>query len=168
MNKLSIDNLQFTSLVHKLCRDITLSEFRPDYIVGITRGGLIPAIMVSQYFDIPMEALKISLRDQESCESNLWMAEDAYNDKKILVVDDINDTGNTINWLMEDWQSGCYPDDDRWNHVWNNNVRFLVLFDNLSSKSNVKMDYVGAEVNKKENDVWIDFPWEDWWTKNAN
>jgi hypothetical protein len=29
----------------------------------------------------------------------------------------------------------------------------------------VKMDFVGMEVNKAENDVWIDFPWEDWWTK---
>jgi len=27
------------------------------------------------------------------------------------------------------------------------------------------MDYVGEEVNKAENNVWIDFPYEDWWTK---
>jgi len=27
------------------------------------------------------------------------------------------------------------------------------------------MDFVGMEVNKAEKDVWIDFPWEDWWTK---
>jgi len=40
-----------------------------------------------------------------------------------------------------------------------------VLVDNLASKCNVKMDYVGMEVNKAEKDVWIDFPWEDWWTK---
>jgi hypothetical protein len=40
-----------------------------------------------------------------------------------------------------------------------------VLVDNLASKCNVKMDFVGMEVNKAENNVWIDFPWEDWWTK---
>jgi pyrimidine operon attenuation protein/uracil phosphoribosyltransferase len=49
--------------------------------------------------------------------------------------------------------------------VWNNNVKFAVLVDNLASQCEVKMDYVGMEVNKAENDVWIDFPWEDWWTK---
>jgi len=27
------------------------------------------------------------------------------------------------------------------------------------------MDYVGLELNKKENNVWVDFPWENWWTK---
>jgi len=27
------------------------------------------------------------------------------------------------------------------------------------------MDYTGMEINKAENDVWVDFPWEDWWLK---
>jgi hypothetical protein len=40
-----------------------------------------------------------------------------------------------------------------------------VLVDNLASKCDVKMDFAGMEVNKAEKDVWIDFPWEDWWTK---
>jgi len=25
------------------------------------------------------------------------------------------------------------------------------------------MDFVGMEVNKAEEDVWIDFPYESWW-----
>jgi hypoxanthine-guanine phosphoribosyltransferase len=85
--------------------------------------------------------------------------------KNILIVDDINDQGTTLNWIMQDWPSGCFPDDPAWEEVWNNNVKFAVLVDNLASKCNVKMDYIGMEVNKAENDVWIDFPWEDWWTK---
>jgi hypoxanthine-guanine phosphoribosyltransferase len=131
--------------------------------------------MISQYFDIPCETLKISLRDGSEQESNLWMAEDAfgYNAaevggplcKNILVVDDINDQGTTLNWLMNDWESSCLPGDARWDHVWNQNVKFAVVVDNLSSKCNIGMDYVGMEVNKAENDVWIEFPYEEWWTK---
>jgi xanthine phosphoribosyltransferase len=196
MNKLVIKQQEFNGLVAKLCRDIVNSGWRPDYIVGITRGGLIPAVMISQYLEIPMHALSVSLRDSDSGpESNLWMAEDALgprtrerivedpNDlagilqaasslleegstyKNILIVDDINDTGATLNWIMQDWPSGCFPDDPAWEEVWNQNVKFAVVVDNLASKCNVKMDYVGMEVNKAENDVWIDFPWEDWWTK---
>ena len=175
MNKLIIKQREFNGLVAKLCREIGNSDWRPDYIVGLTRGGLLPAVMISQYFDIPCEALKISLRDGTECESNLWMAEDAfgYNAaeigdplcKNILVVDDINDQGSTLNWLMADWESGCLPGDPRWEHVWNYNVRFAVVVDNLSSKCTAKMDYVGMEVNKAENDVWIEFPYEEWWTK---
>jgi hypoxanthine phosphoribosyltransferase len=70
------------------------SKWVPDYIVGITRGGLNPAVMLSQYLNVPLNTLKISLRDadENGCESNLWMSEDAFGyDKvpmKILVVDD--------------------------------------------------------------------------------
>ena len=176
MNKLVITDSNYKGLVNKICRDINVSGWRPDYVVGITRGGLLPAVMISQYFNIPCETLKISLRDGSQQESNLWMAEDAYGYnaaekegdplcKNILVVDDINDTGATLNWLMEDWPSGCLPADARWKHVWNQNVKFAVVVDNLASKCNIKMDFVGMEVNKAENDVWIEFPYEEWWTK---
>jgi hypoxanthine-guanine phosphoribosyltransferase len=188
MNKLVIKQQDFNGLVAKLCRDITLSGWQPDYIVGLTRGGLIPAVMISHYLNIPMYPLSVSLRDSATGpESNLWMAQDALGHtdktidpmlddpmsllqegraKDILIVDDINDTGATFNWIMKDWPSGCFPGDPTWeNDVWNQNVKFAVLVDNLASKCDVKMDYVGMEVNKAENDVWVDFPWEDWWTK---
>ena len=195
MNKLVIKQHELNGLVAKLCRDIVLSGWRPDYIVGLTRGGLIPAVMISHYLNVPMYSLSVSLRDNDTGpESNLWMAEDALGPnsrerfienpvdvsgileaaadllengtyKEILLVDDINDTGATFNWIMKDWPSGCFPNDPSWSEVWNNNVKFAVLVDNLSSQCEVKMDYVGMEVNKAENNVWVDFPWEDWWAK---
>lgn len=169
MNKLIIDNKQFNGLVAKICRDITASNWRPDYVVGLTRGGLLPSVMVSHYFNVPCETLKVSLRDGGECESNCWMAEDAMGcyapPKNILIVDDINDSGATINWIMKDWQSSCFPDGNRWQTLWNDNVRFAVIVDNLASDCLVKMDYVGMEVNKAEKDVWIEFPYEEWWTK---
>ena len=76
MNKLIINNQQLNGLVSKLCRDIIISGWQPDYIVGLTRGGLIPAVMISQYLNVPMFPLSVSLRDSETGpESNLWMAE---------------------------------------------------------------------------------------------
>lgn len=184
MKKQVISYNDFKNYISKICRDITLSDWRPDYVVGLTRGGLLPAVMISHYFNVPCETLKVSLRDHTNCESNLWMAEDAFgyvslsdrefndgensnplNRKKILVVDDINDTGATLNWIIEDWRGGCMPNDKHWNTVWNDNVRFAVVVDNLASKCEVKIDYCGLEINKADEDVWIDFPYEDWWTK---
>ncbi len=170
MNKLILDQDKMSRLVSKIARDITISNWKPDYVVGLTRGGLIPAVMLSHYFLIPMHTLGVSLRDQLGGESNLWMAEDAFgyntdSKKNILIVDDINDTGATFNWIVNDWKSSCFPDDPNWNNVWNQTVKFAVLVDNLSSDFQYRMDYVGMEVNKAENNVWVDFPWEEWWSK---
>jgi len=126
--------------------------------------------------DVRCEALKVSLRDDEmGPESNLWMAEDAFGyvpleeqetcrwdnkkRKNILIVDDINDTGATFNWIVEDWQSGCLPNEKAWDTVWNKNVRFAVLTENLSSNFGY-VDYSVHEVNKSEEDVWLCYPWE--------
>lgn len=177
LKKQTVSWPELQSLISKICRDITISGWMPDYVVGITRGGLIPAVMISHWFDVPLETLKVSLRDctDYGLESNLWMAEDAfgYKDggsdpalrKNILIVDDINDTGATLNWIKEDWPEGCMPNDTAWNDVWGNNVRVATLFENLASESTLEVHYSGVEINKAENNVWIDFPFEEWWTK---
>lgn len=174
----TINYKEYNNLVSRICRDLSISEWTPDYIVGITRGGLYAAVMLSHYFNVPMYALDIKLRDGniDDCESNLWMSEDAFgydsdspekfnqdNICNILIVDDINDSGATINWIINDWQASCLPSSSRWDTVWNNNVKFATVFDNTASNSIVKMDFVGEEITKEEND-WIVFPYETWWT----
>ena len=159
------------SIVNQMYAD----NWKPDYIVGITRGGNVPATIISNITGIRCEALKVSLRDGETGktgDSMLWMAEDAfgYNDgtkvtagpleKKILIVDDINDTGATFNWIIEDWKQGCLPNDPKWDNVFGNNVRFATLTDNLSSDFNSTISYSCHDVNKAEEDVWLVYPWE--------
>jgi hypoxanthine phosphoribosyltransferase len=148
------------SQTQEILRQISLSDWRPDYVVGLTRGGLVPANLISQYLEVPMECLKVSLRDGGQTESNCWMAEDAANGKNILVVDDINDTGATLQWIEKDWPEGntMY----HWDNVWNNNVRFAVLVNNEASQYK-RIDYSSIDINKAEEDSWIVFPWEDWW-----
>jgi len=160
--------------VQTLCRELHSDQWYPDYIVGITKGGLVPATMIAHYLHCRMETLKISLRDGGECESNLWMAEDAfgYQDgksvpelrKNILIVDDINDSGATLNWIREDWPSGCMPNDPDWNSIWGHNVRVACLYNNAASNSMTRVNYYAKQINKRERDEWIVFPWENWWT----
>lgn len=164
----------------EIARSIIASDWRPDYIVGITRGGAIPAVMLSQFLGVKMKPLEVSLRDSGECVSDLALGEDAFGyvpsdiqntigsrwdpsyRKNILVVDDINDSGATINWIKNDWESGCLPNQKEvWNKVWHGNVRFAVLTNNLASQADI--DYYCWEVNKAEEDCWLVYPWEEFW-----
>jgi hypoxanthine phosphoribosyltransferase len=146
-----------------IARQMSAHDWKPDYIVGITRGGLVPANLLSQYMGIKMCSLDVSLRDGGDCVSNCGMSEDAYEGKKILVVDDINDQGSTVAWIKQDWQSSCLPGNTSiWDHVWGDNVRFAVLTHNLSSQFK-DPDYYAWTVNKSEEDCWLVYPWEEFW-----
>ena len=164
MNKVYYTDANVKGWVHNIIRAMNHDNWRPDYVVGLTRGGLVPANMISQYLDITMHTLKVSLRDaNDPPESNLWMAEDAFNQaKEILIVDDINDTGATLNWIKEDWQSSCRPGHKDWDNVWGKNVRTAVLVNNEDSPF-LDIDYNGHKINKYEEPVWCVFPWENWW-----
>ena len=169
------------SQVLELIRSLQQSAWKPDYVVGLTRGGLYPAVLLSHWLDVPCETLKVSLRNGNQTESACWMAEDAFgyaysndsdtdpseiaNRKNILIVDDINDSGETIQWIKQDWQSVCMPSSEAWNEIWHENVRFAVLVNNTASPSRV--DYFATEINKYEHNTWIVFPWEEWWRRQT-
>ena len=165
MNKIYYTWEQVQGACLEISRQMHRDCWKPDYIVGITRGGAVPAILLSQYMGIPMHPLEVSLRDGGNCTSDLGMAEDAYGHsnglKNILIVDDINDQGSTIAWIKQDWPSGCFPDNERWNTVWGHNVRFATLTNNIASKETV--DYSVWEINKAEEDCWLVYPWEEFW-----
>ena len=103
-----------------------------------------------------METLKVSLRDGGECEHNLWMAEDATEGKNILIVDDLNDSGATLNWIKNDWQESVASAD--WNLIWNKNVKVAVLYNSNDSSAKLNPEYFVHEL--KEPKPWIVFPWE--------
>ena len=143
----------------EILRQLQHDAWRPDYVVGLTRGGLVPANLISQYLDVPMECLKVSLRDGANPESNLWMSEDAFEGKRILIVDDINDSGATLNQRSASGkQLSCQS-----SRIWGDTVRIATLVDNESSASELNVSYSAVDLNKAEEDVWIVFPWEAWW-----
>jgi len=143
----------------EIIRQITASNWKPDIIVGVTRGGAVPAVMISHFLKTKMVGLDVSLRGNYEYdigpETNAWLAEDACNGKNILVVDDINDSGDTINWIINDW--AC-PE-----KAWGENVRVATIFDNESSFAKHTPDYSAVTINKAVDDCWVVFPYEEFW-----
>jgi hypoxanthine phosphoribosyltransferase len=163
--------------------------WQPDYIVGINRGGLPLALRLSHLTGVRMYTLDVCLRDGSGTgpESNCWMAEDAFgyehykilehnadisasagepivdlpiSKENILIVDDINDTGATFNWIKQDWQSSCMPNEtDKWDSVWGQNVRFATMFEKTHTNFD-GVNYTWNTIDTGDQDTWIVFPWE--------
>ena len=149
----------------EILRQMTKDNWKPELIIGVTRGGALPAVMLSQYLEVKMVGLDVSLRDtyghELGSESNCWAAEDAAKGKRILIVDDINDQGSTLNWIKHDWESSVGNMKIRWG----DNVRVAVIVENESSKVEPDMipQYCGLSINKAVFDEWVNFPWEEFW-----
>lgn len=175
MKKTSYTYRDIERMCLKIIRQMNHDNWQPDYVVGITRGGLLPATLISQWYGCDMHTLKVSLRNgnADNCESNCWMAEhafgcdldgnaDPYFRKRILIVDDINDTGATLNWIQQDWQGLCRPNDTAWPAIWNKNVRVACLFSKAWSQNKLEVNYAAEEITEDNDPGWVVFPWEQW------
>lgn len=140
------------NLINSVNKQIDDSFFIPDHFVGISRGGCIPAVILSHQFNKPMTALNFSTRDfiykdKVVCEQILNRIK---NDEKVVIVDDICDSGETFNELLEVWkiQDNSF---DRYKYP---NLKFATIFKN--HKCEFEVDYFG-ELSYD----WIIFPWEE-------
>ena len=79
------------------------SGWMPDIILGINRGGCIPGVYLSHRLKKPHEVVDVRLRDHAT-KPNLSVLEKAFAfQKKILVIDDINDTGETFKFIDDNF-----------------------------------------------------------------
>lgn len=139
----------FGSASRELAIQVAESGYEPDIILAIARGGLLTAgalgyalsvkntytmnvefyTGVSERLAVPMILPPVpSLVDLK--------------DSKVLIVDDVADTGHTLNHVLE-FCRGQLADS-----------RLAVLYE--KSHSIVKCDYVWRHTDK-----WINFPWSD-------
>ena len=78
--------------VNTLCREIVLDKCDPCCIVGLSRGGLLPGVMMSHWLNKPFKPVKAALRDFPEWEDYL----PRKTDERVLIVDDICDSGETF------------------------------------------------------------------------
>ena len=155
---------QIESGILEIVHQLQVDSWKPDIIVGIFRGGSTPAIMLGNYLNVKTYSLDVRLRDNKgSVESNNTLAQLAFiNKMNVLIIDDINDCGDTINWVIEDWRNICQVVDIE--KVWGKNLRSAVLVENAGSS--ILTHYNAIDIDKREEDVWVVFPWERFWRRN--
>ena len=137
--------------VNTLCREILLDGFNPEVIVGLSRGGLTPGVMMSHWMQKPFKPVKV--RDFPEWEDYL----PKKTDERVLIVDDICDSGETFDRIKS------YIKGPRINQPLELpvEVRFATLWWN--NECNVEPHYYVNEIAKDSSGTWIHFPWESWW-----
>jgi len=78
MEKLVINWIDYIKLINTLAEKIRLYKQDFSGIIGVTRGGLIPAVLLSHKLNLPMLNVEGLYR------------------QKVLLVDDVSDTGKTL------------------------------------------------------------------------
>lgn len=86
--------------IHNACvglaHQIQLYELQLDVIVGVSRGGLMPANTLSQILDVPLLPVCYSSKKGKGDDKNHQNILPVLADKKILILDDICDSGSTL------------------------------------------------------------------------
>jgi uncharacterized protein len=141
---------RFLADVEALALKLEGETWLPDFLVGVGRGGLVPAAYLSHRLDIPLLSVDHSSGDAAFADELLAkLAAKSRAGTHILIIDDINDTGSTIAYLRHAIESQGGVDD---------RVRVGVLINNVRSKA--KADYSSTEIDRETDKRWFVFPWE--------
>jgi len=103
MVKLSWEDIE--KITDELANKIKVSGFNPDYIIGITTGGLIPLYFLAKKLDDIDNILTISAtsydKDRKKDLRIIYLPKVDLSGKKVLLIDDIAETGDTLKKISE-------------------------------------------------------------------
>jgi len=131
-------------LVNRLVERIKYKNLEFDTILGIGRGGLIPATMLSYKLDIK-NLQNFGLNTRHSDEVVLYQKPNVFG--KVLVVDDINDSGRTFS-IVKEYLDKNYTDVE--------STKYSSLI--LRKKSTFRHEILYG--NEYFVDNWFTFPWD--------
>lgn len=140
--------LNINVAIENICEDMRADNFKPDIIVGLSRGGLVPAVMISHALEVDVFPLKWATRDfpYRDLDSLSTNASHLVN-KNVLVVDDIVDSGKTLIDLLSVFHNL---------HIDSSRTKAACIIVNPEDNE-FKPDYYGR-IN--HHNKWVDFPWE--------
>ena len=112
-------------------------------IVGISRGGLVPAVVISNLLGI-RKVYSLGLKtykDQEKDNAEIYQVPDLAGNNKIILIDDISDTGGSFIIARDLYRQ----------------KQLVTVSLYMKEKTKFVPDIVGSSV---DNNIWVVFPWE--------
>lgn len=148
MNYIVLNDLQVSKYVDEITKKIQDSNYKPDIIISLGRGGMIPTRLLSDSLSVKEIAflpasMYIGVKTRNIKPKMGTLTASVFR-KNILLVDDILDTGITIDAAIEILKRSGASD---------------IKTATLLCKKNANRKPTYFYMNCTEND-WIIFPWE--------
>lgn len=132
------------------CKDLSvqLKDHNITKLVAITRGGLFPTLVISQYLDIrDVSTISIQSYQQDHSHTDVRIINDlpeaVYNCSNVLFIDDLFDSGDTIKLIKQRFPEAL--------------TLAVYLKENSTNQSNQQyLDFYGSTIE----DRWLVFPYE--------
>lgn len=155
MEKLYYSFDDFSMDVRNIYRECNTRGWNFDYIVGIPRGGVIPAVQLSHMFKTKFATLGITTRDNAATQVNVGdivgFVDKINQGQKLLFVDDILDSGKTFNILFEQLRKNGVRE----------SYKIATLFYNPHNAFSLTPDIHGRDIDRSRDQRWIEFWWEN-------
>ena len=155
-----ISSEELTNISRRLAIEIYKSQFTPDYIIGIWRGGTPVGIAVQEllsYLGIASDHISIRTSSytgiaQKERHVNVhglhYIIENVNSEDQLLIVDDVFDTGGSIVQVIKDIKNACRKNAPT--------IKIATpYFKPSHNQTNIKPDYYIQETDK-----WLVFPHE--------
>ena len=141
---------QLVADVLAIAAAIAAGDWQPTCLIGVGRGGLVPAVYLSHASGLPTLSCDLSSQVKDFADDVLVrLAARTHAGERLLFIDDINDSGRTIGLLrVRLTQAGAVE----------GAVRFATLLDNTASAQRV--DYRARTLDRTVTKDWFVFPWE--------
>ena len=153
MKMIKYKKKDFDKDIDTLVAKINKSKVKFNYIVALSRGGLIPGVVLSHKLDVRLVPINWSTRDNPmDREYNCWIPEDINEGKKVLVVDDIIDSGEALRTMFDDWNSSVC------NKLNTENIYIASLIYNKDQS--IVPNFYGTKISRKKTPEWFEFWWE--------
>ena len=138
--------------LHDINHQMIAQRFTPEVIMGPGRGAYIPGVMLSHYWNVPFKGFDWQTRD--GSQKNVELLKNILNtyvNSNILLIDDVNDTGETLCDILKIVNGEMTFSD----------IRVATLFCKTQSQFK-EVDFYARELTP-DYDPWIVFPYEEWW-----
>ena len=157
MNKFYISYNEIHNIIQKLSEKV-LKDFKPDIIISITGGGLIPSRIIRTYLKCDILCVGIKLYNADDTKNDeiikyQWLDHNLEN-KNVLIIDEVDDTRTTLGYAIKEIKK-LNPKE----------LAVGIIHNKLKKKDSEIPKYCKYFVGENIPDKWIVYPWE---SKNIN